>query len=86
MIDIKNYDDYYEKLKKYPFNSEKMCEDFFEVFEKLIKEKKNNPIDFKKGLKGNIFLLQNKIINKIRRNFISSIQNILSSLLRRLKK
>ena len=83
---IKNYDDYYEKLKKYPFNSEKMCEDFFEVFEKLIMEKKNNPIDFKKGLKGNIFLLQNKIINKIRRNFISSIQNILSSLLRRLKK
>ncbi len=83
---IDKYDEYSEKLQKYPFNSEKMCEDFFEVFESLINEKKMNPISFKKGMKGNIFLLQNRIINKIRRNFISTIQNILSSLFRKLKK
>ena len=83
---IENYDIYFEKLKQYPFSSEKMCEDFFEVFELLINDKKKNPIQFKKSFIGTLFLLQNKVINKIRRNFITNIQNILSTLIKRIKK
>ena len=37
---IKNYDNYSDKIKNYPFNSEKMCADFLKLFEKMIVNKK----------------------------------------------
>ena len=37
----KEYMNYKESLKKYPFNSDLMCEQFLEVFEKIHIQNKN---------------------------------------------
>ncbi len=78
-----NYDLYLQKLRKYPFNSDKMCEEFHELFEKLIFEKQKTKVLFKKGIKGRILLMRNKTVNKIRTNFFTYIQNFLSSMFRK---
>ncbi len=83
---INNYDAYYKKLKKYPFNADRMCDEFFSIFENVIDEKQNNYKYFKKGFRGNLLLFKNKIINKIRTNYISNIQNIVLSIFRKVKK
>ena len=36
---FKSYDIYQKKVLKYPFNSEKMCEDYLSLFNKLINKK-----------------------------------------------
>ena len=80
---ILNYDLYIQKLNNYPFNSDKMCEEFYKLFEKLIYEKKKTKVFFKKGIKGKILLLRNKIVNKVRTNVFTNIQNYVSSLFRK---
>jgi hypothetical protein len=76
---IDSYEYFYKKLKNYPFNSEKMCDEFFTIFEKVIEDKNKNFIDFRRGYRGNILLFKNKIVNKIRRNYISNLQNLIIS-------
>tara|TARA_Y100000816_G_scaffold64403_2_gene42672 strand:- start:1195 stop:2253 length:1059 start_codon:yes stop_codon:yes gene_type:complete len=36
-----NYDFYFKKIIEYPFNSEKMCQEYLDLFENLIKHRKN---------------------------------------------
>ena len=60
-----------------------MCEEFYKLFEKLIYEKQKTKIFFKKGIKGKILLLRNKIVNKVRTNVFTNIQNYVSSLFRK---
>ena len=38
---LENYDIYSDKIKNYPFNSDKMCNDFLILFEKMIVDKKS---------------------------------------------
>tara|TARA_B100000902_G_scaffold59643_1_gene66766 strand:- start:49657 stop:50754 length:1098 start_codon:yes stop_codon:yes gene_type:complete len=83
---ISNYDQYKERLKSYPFNSDKMCEEFLDLFELLVSEKRSNLIKFEKKLIGTILIYKNKVINKIRSSLFLNIQNILSSIIRKLKK
>lgn len=64
---IKNYEDNRDKLKTYPFNSEKMCDDFYALFNKLILSKKVKQ-NTKTSNLGKIILFKN-LITKIFRNF-----------------
>jgi len=82
---ITNYENYKEKLKLYPFNSDKMCDEFYNLFEILIEKKKLNSKTFKIGMVGNILLLRNKIINKIRRNILTTVQAFLINILRKIR-
>lgn len=83
---ISNYDMYIEKLKTYPFNSDKMCKEFLSLFEDLVKEKQNSKVDFKTGFQGTFLLIRNKTINKIKVNIFLNIQSFIASLLRKFKK
>ena len=64
---INNYKDIRERLRTYPFNSEKMCEDFYTLFTKLILSK-NVKEEVKTSYLGKFLLLKN-LITKIFRNF-----------------
>ena len=44
---INNYEEHRKKLKSYPFSSEKMCKEFYELFKKLITNQTEN-ISYKK--------------------------------------
>ena len=63
-----NYDFYYENMKNYPFNSEKMCDNYFQLFKELcsreIEIAKNRSID---NLQVSNFYLYklNKLVKKI---------------------
>ncbi len=63
-----NYDFYYENMKNYPFNSEKMCDNYFQLFKELcsreIEIAKNRSID--KLQVSNFYLYKlNKLVKKI---------------------
>ena len=65
----KNYLVYKESLKKYPFSSDLMCQEFLNIFDTLLKEKLKNKKDFKVKLRGHVYLFNNKIrkiLNKFR--------------------
>jgi glycosyltransferase involved in cell wall biosynthesis len=57
----KNYLEYKEALKRYPFSSDLMCREFLNIFETLLKEKLKNKKDFKVKPGGHIYLFNNKI-------------------------
>ena len=78
---IDNYDVYQNTLSHYPFNGEKMCNEFYELFNNLIS--KNLRIDDRKGLalKGKYYLTKNRLSNKFR--FLLSMRANLSSIMRK---
>ena len=63
---IDNYDTYLNKLSHYPFNAEKMCNEFYELFNNLVN--KNSIIDNNKGITliGRYYLAKNTLSNKFR--------------------
>jgi len=77
---IKNYSDYKLKLKSYPFNSEKMCNEFHELFKKLIYNKTKEKINHSIGVRGFFYLKKNKLSNKFR--FILNIRTNLISIIK----
>ncbi len=83
---ISNYEIYKKKLISYPFNSDKMCEDFLKLFEQLVTMKRENHVQFKKNYMGSITIIKNKISSKIRYNFFSNLLNTLGSIYKRIKK
>ena len=78
---IENYDKYLNSLSSYPFNSEKMCDEFYRLFKNLVNQK--SKIDNSKGvsLKGKYHLTKNKLSNKFR--FFLSMRANLSSIMRK---
>ena len=62
-----------------------MCDEFYNLFEVLIEKKKLDPKTFRRGMVGNILLLRNKIINKIRRNIFTTVQAFLINILRKIR-
>ena len=78
---IENYDTYLNSLTSYPFNSEKMCNEFYRLFNTLVNQK--SKIDNSKGvsLKGKYHLAKNRLSNKFR--FFLSMRANLSSIIRK---
>jgi len=78
---IDNYDTYSNKLSHYPFNAEKMCNEFYELFNNLVN--KNSIIDNNKGITliGRYYLAKNTLSNKFR--FFLSMKANLSSIVRK---
>mgnify|MGYP006431008011 FL=1 len=78
---IDNYDTYLNKLSHYPFNAEKMCNEFYELFNKLVN--KNSIIDNNKGITliGRYYLAKNTLSNKFR--FFLSMKANLTSIVRK---
>ena len=77
---IDNYDTYYKKLESYPFNSDKMCSEFYELFNNLILKKQDQKEIGKISFLGKFYLKRNKIANKY--GFIFSIAVNLAAILR----
>ena len=74
---MENYELLIEQLKKYPFSSDKMCDEFFDLFSKLINQSNKDKIEnFKIGLPGNWLMFKNRIMNKFRNNYLMSIRKL----------
>tara|TARA_A100001035_G_C27785680_1_gene504222 strand:+ start:4111 stop:5211 length:1101 start_codon:yes stop_codon:yes gene_type:complete len=70
------YKFYKKELKKYPFNSEEMCEQFLEIFETIDLENKNSWINFPISLNGKLYLINNFIRKYINfSNFLNDIKS-----------
>ena len=65
-------------MKNYPFNSEKMCEEFLTKFNEVVKSK-NNHAKNKLNLSSYIFLLKNKFLKNVRRNWIVKLKTLIKS-------
>jgi glycosyltransferase involved in cell wall biosynthesis len=72
---IENYDFYKEKLKGYPFNSEKMCLEFVQIFQDLVD--KQDKINTRLGFASNAILFRNKLSKFTRKNKISTLKSII---------
>jgi glycosyltransferase involved in cell wall biosynthesis len=72
---IENYDFYKEKLKGYPFNSEKMCLEFVQIFKDLVE--KQDKINTRLGFASNAILFRNKLSKFTRKNKISTLKSII---------
>lgn len=77
---IDNYPAFVDQLKEYPFNSEKMCEEFYSLFKSSIKRKKKMEVKVNLSLLGRYYLFKNKMLNKI--SFILNIRNNIISKIR----
>jgi len=75
---IKNYAKFQENMKNYPFNSEKMCEEFLEKFNEVINTKSNGT-ENKLNLKSYMFLLKNKLLKNVRRDLIIKLKTFIKS-------
>ena len=88
-VDIKHgsYARYLEKLKGYPFNSEKMCNEFLDLFEETINNKSNSSLNIvvNKYLKS-LFLIRNKFLKLIRNIFSFNLRNQLATIVNRVFK
>lgn len=72
---IENYDFYKEKLKGYPFNSEKMCLEFVQIFQDLVD--KQEKIKTRLGFASNAILFRNKLSKFTRKNKFSTLKSII---------
>tara|TARA_B100000242_G_scaffold291307_1_gene264383 strand:- start:3826 stop:4911 length:1086 start_codon:yes stop_codon:yes gene_type:complete len=79
---IEDFDIYKEKMKDYPFNSEKMCEEFFTIFSNLVKHKNDKPSN-NLGVMSYLFLFRNKLNKFMRRDILSKYKNIIKSKVRK---
>ena len=82
-----DYEIYLEKLKGYPFNSEKMCNEFLDLFEETINNKSNSSLNIvvNKYLKS-LFLIRNKFLKLIRNIFSFNLRNQLATIVNRVFK
>lgn len=82
---IKNqYEVYIQKLKIYPFNSEKMCSDFLKLFNDIAEQKKlqvdKHKINYQKKY---FYLIKNKILKYFRKLFSINLKSYLSSIVKK---
>ena len=73
---IKNYAKFKANMKNYPFNSEKMCEEFLEKFNEVVNSK-NNHTKNKLNLSSYVFLLKNKFLKNMRRDWIVKLKTFI---------
>ena len=79
---ISEYETYKIKMKDYPFNSEKMCEDFLDLFNDLVNNKSSNQ-SAKLNWLSYLVLMKNKLLKFVRRDIFINLKNIIK---KRLKK
>ena len=80
---INNYQEYRNKLKNYPHNSDKMCNDFLFCFEELVKENstlKNEKTTFK----GLAYLVMIKLTVIFRENIYQSSKKIIKKIIKKI--
>ena len=80
---INNYQEYRNKLKNYPHNSDKMCNDFLFCFEELVNENstlKNEKIT----LKGLAYLVMIKLTVIFRENIYQSSKKIIKKIIKKI--
>lgn len=80
---IKDYDHYKNKIKNYPFNSDRMCEEFFILFESLLNSQKKIEVKQYEKLISKIFIYKNKVMLMIRNIFSFNIRFKISSILKK---
>ena len=73
---ISEYETYKIKMKDYPFNSEKMCEDFLDLFNDLVNNKSSNQF-IKLNWFSYVFLMKNKLLKFVRRAIFINLKNII---------
>ncbi len=71
---IKNYDFYKEKINLYPFNSEKMCKEFVDLFQILLNSKKPENLDKTHIVIASLFIYKNKTMLFLRKIFSFNIR------------
>jgi len=79
---ISEYETYKSKMIDYPFNSEKMCDEFLDLFNNLLNNKILNQ-SIKLNLISYLFLSKNKLLKFVRRDIFTNLKNIIK---RRIKK
>lgn len=80
---ISQYNAYQDNMKNYPFNSDKMCKDFLNLFERLILNKKKIPFDV--STRGKLLMSKNKFTNKFRISLWSTFKRLVTQILNRIK-
>ena len=78
---IENYDKYLDTLSHYPFNAEKMCNEFYSLFKNLVNQKSKIENSKRIYFKGKYYLAKNRLSNKFR--FFLSMRSNLSSIIRK---
>ena len=82
---IKNYEQYKNKLAEYPHSSKKMCDEYYELFEKLLDE--NNILKTKTFKLGKLpFLLKHKFYKIFRDRIYFNFKSTTLKYLRKLRK
>ena len=71
---IIEYDYFVKQMEKYTLNSDNMSEEYLSLFKECLKERKG--VDYKIGLKGKLFLL-NQLKKKLTRKFKNYLKNII---------
>ena len=79
---ISEYEAYKTKMKDYPFNSEKMCEDFLDLFNDLVNDKSTDQLK-RLNLSSYLFLLKNKLLKLLRRDIFINLKNIIKRRVRK---
>jgi len=80
----REYGAYLEELTRYPFNSEKMCDDFLSLFNRVIEKKQIQSIDIKINIKRKyLYLAKNKFLKYFRKLFSLNLREILSNIVKK---
>ena len=83
---ILNYEKYKNRVVEYPFNSKKMCDEFFNLFERLLGSQKIIELNlFKKSI-SKMFIYKNKIMLFLRNLFSFNIRFKLISIAKKVSK
>tara|TARA_B000000609_G_C24178642_1_gene356060 strand:+ start:1846 stop:2943 length:1098 start_codon:yes stop_codon:yes gene_type:complete len=83
---ILNYEKYKNRVVEYPFNSKKMCDEFFYLFERLLGSQKIIELNlFKKSI-SKMFIYKNKIMLFLRNLFSFNIRFKLISIVKKVSK
>lgn len=78
---IENYDEYKDPMSNYPFNSEKMCKEFYSLFTNLLEKNKSVKVA-RYSLMGYLFIFKNKFLKLFRDQIYLSIKSKLINFLR----
>ena len=80
---IDSYDTLKEKLKNYPFNSNKMCEEYLDLFQNLLETNDNlSNVNSNYSLRGRLLILKNKFLRIFRDQLYLNIKNKLANFYR----
>ncbi len=72
---ILDYENHKKKMEYYPFNSEKMCDEYFKLFTQLSNEKSTKSINSNYSLTGRFFIYKNKFFKIFRDQIYLNLKN-----------